>query len=193
MGLTYSLALTFFIGFILYRLQLAEVWFFILMLKINAVLSFLIIFLMYLASKRDPNFFQFVQHQAEKMRYERSKINKLDLEGVLARMEYLMKDEKMFCEEDLNLNKLAGELAIEPYQLSQILNEKLEKNFSMYINEFRIEEAKKILIREPDRSIISVSYTVGFNSPTSFYDWFLKLTGSSPTKFRKKEAGKHVE
>lgn len=193
MGLTYCLALTFVIGFALYGLHLVEAWFFILMLKINSVLSFLIIFLMYLASKRDPHFFQFVQHQAEKMRYERSKINKLDIEDVLARMDYLMTEEKMFFEEDLNLNRLAGELAIEPYQLSQILNEKLGKNFNMYINEFRIDEAKNILIREPDRSIISVSYAVGFNSPTSFYDWFLKMTGSSPSKYRKKEIGKHIE
>ncbi len=186
MTLSYLVALIFSVGLVIYNLWLTDHWFYLLITKTMSVMSFFVILLIYLASKRDPHFFQFMQQQVEKIRYERSKINKLNLEEVLTRMDHLMKEDKLFFDEELNLNKLAGELSIEPYQLSQILNEKLNKNFNMYINEFRIEEAKKLLLEEPDRSIISVSYAVGFNSPTSFYDWFFKMTGLSPSKFRKK-------
>ncbi len=187
MSLSYSVALIFTIGLIIYNLWLTNHWFYLLIIKTMSVTAFFVILLIYLTSRRDPHFFQFMQQQVEKVRYERSKINKLNLEQVLERMNYLMKEEKIFFDEDLNLNRLAGELAIEPYQLSQILNEKIGKNFNMYINEYRIEEAKNLLLEEPDRSIISVSYAVGFNSPTSFYDWFFKMTGLSPSKFRKKQ------
>ena len=190
MTLSYMVALIFTIGLIIYNLWLTDHWFYLLIIKTMSVMSFTVILLIYLASRRDPHFFQFMQQQVKKIRYERSKIDKLNLEQVLERMNYLMKEEKIFFDEDLNLNKLAGELAIEPYQLSQILNEKIGKNFNMYINEFRIEEAKSLLLEEPDRSIVSVSYAVGFNSPTSFYDWFFKMTGLSPSKFRKKQ---HLE
>jgi AraC-like DNA-binding protein len=193
MSLSYSMAIIYFIGLLTYNFFFTSHWFYLLVIKTMSVISFLVVFLIYLVSRRDPNFFQFMQQQVEKIRYERSKINKLDLEDVLKRMDYLMKEEKIFFDEDLNLNKLSHELAIEPYQLSQILNEKLKKNFNMYINEFRIEEAKKLLVDEPERSIVSVSYAVGFNSPTSFYDWFFKMTGLSPSKYRKKQSGKHSD
>lgn len=193
MSLSYLVALFFSAGLVVYNLWLTDHWFYLLITKTMSVMSFAVILLIYLASRRDPHFFQFIQQQVEKIRYERSKINKLNLEEVLARMDRLMKADRLFFDEDLNLNKLAGELSIEPYQLSQILNEKLNKNFNMYINEFRIEEAKKLLLDEPDRSIISVSYAVGFNSPTSFYDWFFKMTGLSPSKFRKKHNAKTSE
>lgn len=151
-----------------------------------SVLSFFLTLLIYSMSKRDSNYFKVLRSQTEKSRYVKSKINNLDLDLVLSRINSLMSDEKIYCDEDLNLNSFAKELEIEPYQLSQIINEKFNKNINAFINEYRIEEAGKMLLEERDRTIVSISYAVGFNSPATFYEWFYKITGKSPSKFRKK-------
>lgn len=150
-----------------------------------SVLSFLLTFMIFAMSKRDGNYFQVLRKQAEKIRYEKSKIKNLDLELILSRIRSLLTDEKIFCDEDLNLKSFARELEIGSYQLSQIINENFNKNFNAFINEYRIEEAKKILEDDRDRTIVSVSCAVGFNSPATFYEWFYKITGISPSKFRK--------
>ncbi len=159
--------------------------FYIGVVKYLTVLSFFLTLLIYAMSKRDSSYFKILRAQSDRSRYEKSKIKKLDLDFILIRIKSLMEEEKIFCDEDLSLNSFAGDLEIEPYQLSQIINEKFNKNFNAYINEFRIEEAKKILIDDKKRSIVSVSYAVGFNSPATFYEWFFKITGFSPSKFRK--------
>jgi AraC-like DNA-binding protein len=155
-------------------------------LKILTTLSFFFTFSVYAMSRRDSNYFQVMRNQTEKSRYEKSKIRNLDLELVLSQINFLMTEKKIFCDEDLNLNSFARELEIESYQLSQIVNEKFNKNFNAFINQYRIEESKKMLIEDRDCTIASVSYAVGFNSPATFYEWFCKIAGVSPSKYRKK-------
>jgi YesN/AraC family two-component response regulator len=99
-----------------------------------------------------------------------------------------MEEEKIFADEELTLKDLASELAISQHQLSQILNENLKKNFNTFINEYRIEEAKKMLIEEKERSILSIGIAVGFNSNTAFTTVFSKITGITPSQYRKQNS-----
>ena len=96
-----------------------------------------------------------------------------------------MEDEKLFCDEDLTLNRMADILSLTPHQVSEFLNNVLETNFNSFINSYRIDEAKQLLMEDSERSILSVAYSVGFNSKSVFYNAFTKVTGTSPTKFRK--------
>jgi YesN/AraC family two-component response regulator len=98
-----------------------------------------------------------------------------------------MRDEKAFADEELSLRDLASELGISPHQLSEILNEKIKKNFNTFVNEYRVTEAKAMLIDEPQRSILSVGIAVGFNSNTTFCTVFSKITGESPSHYRKQK------
>ena len=147
-------------------------------------LSFFLTLVIFIMEKKNINFFKLLHIQIENRRYEISKIKNLDVAHVLSRITSLMEDKKIFFNEDLTLNDLAGEIAIEPYQLSQIINENFNKNFNYFVNEYRIEEAKKMLLSESDRTVTSIAYAVGFNSTTVFYDWFARLTGVSPKKYR---------
>jgi AraC family transcriptional regulator of adaptative response / methylphosphotriester-DNA alkyltransferase methyltransferase len=54
------------------------------------------------------------------------------------------------------------------------------------VSEYRIAEAKRILLADTDRTITSIAYAVGFNSTTVFYDWFNRITGEPPKKYQKK-------
>lgn len=63
----------------------------------------------------------------------------------------------------------------------------MDKHFFDFINEYRIEKAKKIL-KDPTQkelTILEILYQVGFNSKSSFSTSFKKYTGKTPTEFRK--------
>jgi YesN/AraC family two-component response regulator len=94
-----------------------------------------------------------------------------------------MEVEKIYRDESITLQSLAEELSIPHHQLSQLLNEKLNKSFSDFINTFRVEEAKKLL-RDPkwaDRKIISIAFEVGYNTKAAFYNVFKKYTNMTPS------------
>jgi AraC-like DNA-binding protein len=96
-----------------------------------------------------------------------------------------MNDEKVFADEELTLPALADELGISPHQLSEILNREIGKNFNTFINEYRVKEAKELLVEQPGRSILSVGVAAGFNSGTTFNTVFGKITGMTPGRYRK--------
>ncbi len=138
----------------------------------------------FIVGQRYPAFLQILITEVERKRYQRSLLNAIDTDEVLGRLLALMNEEKIFFNEEMTLNLLASELGITPHQLSQLLNERLQMNFNSFINSYRVDEAKKMLIDEPDRSILSISYAVGFNSKSSFYEAFARFTGGTPQKFR---------
>lgn len=142
----------------------------------------------YLVTQRNPDYHRLLRSETRKAHYEKSRIRGLDIDVICNRLGELMRDEKVFADEDLTLRDLASELGISPHQLSQILNEKMKKNFNTFINEYRIEEAMRMLVDEPGRSILSVGIAVGFNSNTTFCTVFSKVTGRSPSSYRKEQA-----
>jgi len=146
--------------------------------------SFLVTLFIFIMDKKEINFFKLLNMQIEEKRHEDSRTKNLDVALIVSDIRSLMEEEKRFCDEDLSVNGLAGELEIEPYQLSKIINENFGRNFNCFINEYRIEEARKMLLAERSRTIISVAYAVGFNSTTVFYEWFKRITGVSPKQYR---------
>jgi len=97
----------------------------------------------------------------------------------------LMDEEKIYCDEDLSLKRLAGMLSVQPHTLSAYLNRELNTNFNVFINNYRINEAVALMKEDPTRSLLSIAFAVGFNSKSVFYNAFAKKVGTSPAKFRK--------
>ena len=76
--------------------------------------------------------------------------------------------------------------------LSSLFAEVTGQNFSGYLNEFRIEQAK-LLLRTTGRTITEVGYKCGFNSVQSFSRSFKKFTQMTPNGYResqKEQGGK---
>ena len=94
-------------------------------------------------------------------------------------------EEKWFLDPDIKMQKLADLLDTQSHRLSELVNTSSGKNFNGFINEFRIEHAKKILLSEPKRSILDIAYASGFNSKSAFYKHFTQSTLMTPSKFRK--------
>jgi AraC-like DNA-binding protein len=116
--------------------------------------------------------------------YERSALQNVDIDSARARLDELMRDERLYLDEELSLDSLGAELHLSRHQLSQLLNERIGKNFNEYLNEFRVRDACRMLIEEPERSVLSIAHAVGFNSKSSFHTAFRKFTGRTPLQFR---------
>lgn len=126
---------------------------------------------------------EFDVRQVEK--YSRSRLRDDSAQYYLSKLQTLMATERAFLESDLSLQSLAGRIKLSPHHLSQILNEKLHKNFYDYINEQRVEHARQLL-QEPQATITGVAFDSGFNSKNSFYNAFRRHAGMSPSEFRRK-------
>lgn len=165
----------------------AWVVYMLLPLPINEIIysaESLAIIAIYLLGTRYPEYMQILKLEAERVVYERSQIKGLDVEFVLARLKTLMEHEQAFCDEDMSLKRLADEIGITPHQLSEVINSRLGKNFYSFINQYRVEEAERLLLAEPERPVLSIATAVGFETLSAFYTAFRKTTGMTPTRFR---------
>ncbi|GAA4468836.1 hypothetical protein GCM10023189_54840 [Nibrella saemangeumensis] len=104
----------------------------------------------------------------------------------IAALQRLMTEKKLFTQPDLNEKVLASTLDIPSYQLSILLNEHIGKSFSEFINEYRIEEAKRQLLdpRTAANTMFAIAVDCGYNSESVFYTNFKKYTGTTPKKFQ---------
>ncbi|MBP6829030.1 MAG: AraC family transcriptional regulator, partial [Saprospiraceae bacterium] len=81
---------------------------------------------------------------------------------------------------------LAALVGTNRHNLSQAINERLQKNFYDYLNEYRVRAARAHLA-DPGNDhlkIAAIAYDAGFNSLSTFNDVFKKLTGHTPSAFR---------
>ncbi|MEW7280857.1 helix-turn-helix domain-containing protein [Aquimarina sp. 2201CG1-2-11] len=95
--------------------------------------------------------------------------------------------EKRYLLSSTNLNTIAKQFDISTGYLSKLVNQHTQKNFSDFINELRVAEAKKILthIEYKKYTIESIGLECGFKSKSNFYTVFKKFTGQTPNQYKK--------
>ncbi|OMP31466.1 AraC family transcriptional regulator [Mangrovimonas sp. DI 80] len=103
----------------------------------------------------------------------------------------LLLDEKIYRDSSLNLEKLSEKLDTSRHNTSQIINEHFNENFFELVNDYRIQEAKELLmISNPEfkMNISEIFYEVGFNNKVTFNNAFKKRTGLTPSQYRKENS-----
>lgn len=105
---------------------------------------------------------------------------------IASRIISLMENDKLYQETQLTLQNLADKLLLPSYQVSQVINDGLKKNFYDLVNGYRVEEAKRLLLDSKNKNftILSIGFEAGFNSKTTFNTVFKKFTGLTPTEFK---------
>ncbi len=133
-------------------------------------------------------FYIYKERPFKKRKKYQSTINPLFADECIRKLDQLMRVEKVYRDDTLSLPNLADKLSISPHQLSQLLNEKIERSFSDYINYHRIEAARKILTSPEGaaKKITTIANDVGFNTMTAFYNAFKKHTTMTPNHYRQK-------
>jgi AraC-like DNA-binding protein len=117
-------------------------------------------------------------------KYRTSTASPEDRQQLLSKLEKLMNEEKPFLKTEFSLPDLAQHLGTTVHVLSQAINEGLGKNFFEMVAEYRVNEAKKLLVDQPNIKVEEIAGQVGYNSKSSFNSMFKKLTGSTPSEFR---------
>jgi tetratricopeptide (TPR) repeat protein len=98
----------------------------------------------------------------------------------------LVENKKHIENPDLSVSEIAKELGTNVLYVSQAINQHAGKTFSQFINEFRIEEARKLLLDKniAETSITEIGVHCGFSSSNTFFRQFKEITGLTPSQFR---------
>lgn len=110
------------------------------------------------------------------------------------KLEYSMKVEKKYLETNLNLFHLSDHLNSNTKYVSYTINNHFNKNFSRFVNEFRIEEAIDI-ISSKDSEQYTLEYIAnksGFKSRSSFTAAFKKIKNMTPSQFKRSLSNQYI-
>ena len=119
-------------------------------------------------------------------KYEKSGLKNKDARLYLDQLIKYMEEKKPYLDVDLSIHIVSEELEIPRHYLTQVINGMLGKNFYNFINEYRIEEVKKLLADEAysKYTLTSIAFEAGFNSKSSFNSVFKTATGMTPSQFK---------
>jgi AraC-like DNA-binding protein len=104
--------------------------------------------------------------------------------ATVSRIDGLMREQHLYRDPDLTLERLARRAGIPARQISGALNRIYGRNVSQIVNEYRVGDAKWRLIatREP---VTVVMLESGFGTKSNFNREFLRVTGMTPSAYRR--------
>jgi AraC-like DNA-binding protein len=105
-------------------------------------------------------------------------------------LQHVMVVDRAYRSEDLSIASLAARLSVPEYRLRRLINRRLgHRNFSTYVNGFRLAEAMAALAdaRKRELPVLTIALTAGFQSIGPFNRAFKAATGLTPTEFRKQK------
>jgi AraC-like DNA-binding protein len=123
------------------------------------------------------------------VKYKKTGLSKEESLKLKNKLTEIVEREKPYLNCDLRLIHLAEMLGIPRHHTSQIINEHFNTNFFDFINQYRVQESKRILSSEAGHyTMESIAYQAGFNNKVSFYKAFKKYNGVTPTVYKEQQS-----
>jgi two-component system response regulator YesN len=85
---------------------------------------------------------------------------------------------------DISLEMISETVRLSPFYVSKMFKEQFGTNYIDFLTDCRMEKAKDLLA-DPQMSLKEITYNIGYNDPNYFSRVFKKMTGFSPTEYRK--------
>ena len=125
--------------------------------------------------------------------YKKSGLKEKDAKKYEKSILSLMEKEKPWLNPEIVVGDISTQLKIPQHYITQILNERLKKNFYTLINEYRTNEVIRLFQKKKyaDWSLTSIAFEAGFNSKSCFNSFFKKHTGKTPSQFKKEIISGH--
>lgn len=108
----------------------------------------------------------------------------LEVDKLRERIRKVIMEEELYKDPNLTMPALAKMIGQTTHQFSAFINDQLHLNFAQLMNSYRVEVAKKLLIKEKHLKVEAIGFDCGFNSPSTFHTTFKKATGLTPAAFR---------
>lgn len=134
--------------------------------------------------QRDP--WEMVKQAEDPMKSEKNeKLDNTEKRSLRATLEQWMEKDKPYTNPDFRLIDLQQVLPMNRTYLSQFIHKEYGCTFYQFVNRYRIEEAKRLKLEQPDIKIGETSVRCGFSSPTVFTRTFTNITGKTPREWAK--------
>ena len=124
-------------------------------------------------------------------RYERSGLGTAEAQELKTRLLALMNREHPHRDPDLTLADLAERLNTSPHKLSEVLNGELAQSFYDFVNSYRVSDVRRRLAegKSDHLTVLTLALDAGFASKSTFNQVFKKLTGQTPSSYRRAFTG----
>jgi AraC-like DNA-binding protein len=98
-----------------------------------------------------------------------------------------MEEKKPYLDPELSLSTLSKAIGVNRNQLSQLINEGTGENFYDFVNKYRVEEVKRLMIdpQKQNYNLLGLALEAGFKSKSTFNLIFKRFTGLTPTEYKK--------
>lgn len=106
-------------------------------------------------------------------------------EGIEHKVDMAIRYIKNHYNEDLNLAVVANIVSLNYYYFSHIFKKTTGMSFMDFLLKTRIDKAKELL-RNTEDKVIDIAYKVGFQDPKRFAKCFKKITGITPSQYRRR-------
>jgi AraC-like DNA-binding protein len=128
---------------------------------------------------------------ADTPREVRSDLTDATDQKLLAALNRLMTNDRIYRHESVTIGSLATRLAVPEYRLRRLINQRLgHRNFNVFLNDHRIAEVKAALAdpTQAEVPVITIAMDAGFQSLGPFNRAFKAATGLPPTEYRRRHA-----
>ena len=121
------------------------------------------------------------------MKYEKSSLSDSEKSAIHRKILQEMEENRYFARNLASLSDLAHTIRETSHHVSQVINEVMGRSFFEMLAWYRVEEAKRLIREDPDSrlTVEDIAEQVGYNSKSSFNTVFKKLTGQTPSEFRR--------
>lgn len=123
----------------------------------------------------------------DELKNRQPRLSEQEFPQLAKQLQQTMQQDKPYLNPQISIKELAEELDLPARALSEHINDHYDCNFSEYINRARVEEAQRLMADSQwhERSLLDIGLAAGFNSKTSFNVMFKRITGSTPSAFRR--------
>ena len=147
--------------------------------------TFLFINYVLVKALKQSEIFEGVSHNDEQ-KYVGSLLGENALREYYSQLKDILEREKLYLNPELTIKDLTQYLNANTKVVSQVINQCSGMSFFDFINTYRCEEVKHLIsTSEPKTTVLELMYQAGFNSKSSFNKEFKKLTGQTPTEYKR--------
>jgi AraC-like DNA-binding protein len=120
-------------------------------------------------------------------KYSNSKLTTNEKQLIKSKLINYFETRQPYLEGNLSVAQVAEQLNLSRHALTEVLNTVIGKNFYQFVNEYRINLAKKMLCDKnyDNYSIEAIGFECGFNSKSTFFTVFKSFSGLTPMQYKK--------